>query len=276
MKKELIIKSNTGKDISFDISYPDKGKEFPVVLFCHGFKGFKDWGANNWIAEQFVNNGLCIVKINFSHNGIGGKDLSEFTDIELFGQNTIEKELEDIQSVKEELKSDKWRDILDLNNLSIVGHSRGGATAFISAVEDDEFKKIASWSTISNLSVWVNKFDLDAWKNEGKIEFENSRTKQTMFLNYSFYQDVMRNSEKYDILKRCDEITIPVLLLHGENDEAVDLSESRSIYDFIMHSIFIPIENANHTFGVSHPQNLTDIPSELEEVVENTIEFIID
>jgi dienelactone hydrolase len=274
VKKEFAINTKSGKQITFDVSHPDKGNGFPVAILCHGFKGFKDWGPFNWIAEQFVANGLCLVKMNFSHNGLGESSLTEFTDLNSFGENTINQELEDIQLVKEELQKEEWKEVLDLDDLAIIGHSRGGASALITAIEDEDIKKVITWATISDLNSWISMFNDEDWKTNGKIFIKNGRTGQDMPVNYSFYEDVKSNSNKYDILKRSDELSIPVLLLHGENDESVNPSSSQNIYDLVLHSIYICIEGANHTFGGIHPFNSDKIPEDLDALVENTIEFI--
>lgn len=41
------IDSTEGNPIRWDLYSPISGtsREFPVILFIHGFKGFKDWGA---------------------------------------------------------------------------------------------------------------------------------------------------------------------------------------------------------------------------------------
>ena len=72
MQKNLnvIVKSSVhNKPIVTDVFYLKDHVKKPIVLFCHGYKGFKDWGAWNLAAETFANNNLFFVKFNFSHNG---------------------------------------------------------------------------------------------------------------------------------------------------------------------------------------------------------------
>src|SRR5690606_40169934 len=40
-----------------------------IVVFLHGFKGFKDWGHFNEVMHFFAENNMVFVKFNFSHNG---------------------------------------------------------------------------------------------------------------------------------------------------------------------------------------------------------------
>jgi uncharacterized protein len=43
----------------------------PVILFVHGFKGFKDWGAFPDACEEFARVGFAVVAFNLSLNGVG-------------------------------------------------------------------------------------------------------------------------------------------------------------------------------------------------------------
>ena len=53
-KKEFVISGSKGKSILVDVTYNENNLAKKVIIFCHGFKGFKDWGAFNKIAEYFA------------------------------------------------------------------------------------------------------------------------------------------------------------------------------------------------------------------------------
>ncbi len=38
----------------YDARYLKNGKKKPVIIFVHGFKGFKDWGTFNLLADEFA------------------------------------------------------------------------------------------------------------------------------------------------------------------------------------------------------------------------------
>ena len=38
-------------------------KSLIPIIYVHGFKGFKDWGASNLVADSFANQGFFIFKI---------------------------------------------------------------------------------------------------------------------------------------------------------------------------------------------------------------------
>lgn len=92
--------------IKYDLYVPISGtnKYFPVVIFLHGFKGFKDWGPFPDACEELARAGFGVLAINHSHNGIGnGKTVYERLD--LFENNTLTKDLEDVRVMINALQS---------------------------------------------------------------------------------------------------------------------------------------------------------------------------
>jgi fermentation-respiration switch protein FrsA (DUF1100 family) len=88
--------------------------------------------------------------------------------------------------------------------------------------------------------------------------------------------DYNQNEEHWNIIKAASELPIPLLLVHGTEDEVIPMAQAKQIYDLCLHALLIPIENANHTFGSSHPWTEEVLPTHLDEVLESTIDFILD
>ena len=56
----------TKNQIRADIRYLENCKEYiSIIIGCHGFKGFKDWGFWPYIGEKFAENGFISVNIKF-------------------------------------------------------------------------------------------------------------------------------------------------------------------------------------------------------------------
>ena len=77
-----IIKGSFKRKILIDITSFETNSANKVIIFSHGFKGFKDWGPFNKIAEHFANNGFVFVKFNFSYNGTSIDSPSDFVDLD--------------------------------------------------------------------------------------------------------------------------------------------------------------------------------------------------
>tara|TARA_B100000768_G_scaffold109300_1_gene101367 strand:+ start:19166 stop:19774 length:609 start_codon:yes stop_codon:yes gene_type:complete len=94
-----IIKGPHRLPILLDVFYNDTVAHAPLIIFCHGYKGFKDWGAWNLLAKTFADSGIAFLKFNFSHNGGSVEQPIDFPDLEAFGHNNYTKELDDLSQV---------------------------------------------------------------------------------------------------------------------------------------------------------------------------------
>ena len=276
ISKNNIIKGKHGKPILLDYGYFPNGTKKPVVVFTHGFKGFKDWGHFNMIMEYFIENGFAFIKFNFSHNGGTAEQPIDFPDLEAFGNNNYTKELDDLRSVVNWLETNNEipTEEIDVNQIYLIGHSRGGGVSILAANEDDRVKKLICWAPVSDL---INRFDkelMDDWKKAGVIYVPNVRTNQQMPMYYQLVADTLKNKDRFNIEKAATELSIPHLIIHGTADEAVNVSEGMDIHKWNKDSEILIIEEANHTFGTFHPYNEDSFPDDVKIVLEKTLAFL--
>ena len=83
-KNKIYIGSNGRKSL-YDCTVPDNPKG--AIIFIHGYKGYKDWGAWNLMQDYFVKEGIGFVKFNMSHNGGTTDEPIDFQDLDAFGEN---------------------------------------------------------------------------------------------------------------------------------------------------------------------------------------------
>ncbi|MCB9246372.1 MAG: alpha/beta fold hydrolase [Flavobacteriales bacterium] len=275
LRKEYLLGGENGAPLSLDLRYPENSGKLPVILFCHGWKGFKDWGPFHAIADIWAEAGFAVIKMNFSHNGVSAEDLSDITDPENFGSNTFSRQLEDIGLVLEwiELQSSTELPVLDSSEINAVGHSLGGAMLLLKALEDKRIRKIVTWSAPADLHKYA-RLDSDAnWSSRGFVPIENGRTKQVYPLLYAFKEDIIANWDRFDLLRRADELNIPCMIVHGTADETVSITDAYKLSEIIDHAVFVELEDAGHTFGGKHPWDEEYLTEDLELVVEETMEF---
>lgn len=262
--------------LTADIYFEKNENRKPLVVFCHGFKGFKDWGAWHLVAEIFAENNFVFLKFNFSHNGIGSENLTEFTNLEAFSKNTYSKELDDIDAVLEYVLSDDFcvpETEVDKSRIYLIGHSRGGGIVAIKTAECNKVKKAALWASVSTFDRFGTPESVAQWKQEGVRNFPNMRTGQDMFISYSFYEDFDKNRSRLDIEKAVLTIEKPLLIAHGTSDEAVGYSHALRLKNCSKKGELFTIENGNHVFGAMHPWKENFLPADLQKVVDKTIEF---
>ena len=86
--RPFALKSPLGEPIRGDLRLPDGDGPFPVVVVCHGFKGFKDWGFHPWLGERLAGAGFAAAHFDFSRNGVRG-GVPDITDLDAFRRNTL-------------------------------------------------------------------------------------------------------------------------------------------------------------------------------------------
>ncbi|MBU6324677.1 MAG: alpha/beta hydrolase, partial [Bacteroidetes bacterium] len=78
----LEIPGAEGRPVVADLYLPEGKDAFPLVIFCHGFKGFKSWGFYEYMPEAFCEEGLAFLRFNFSHNGTSAQIPDAFVEPE--------------------------------------------------------------------------------------------------------------------------------------------------------------------------------------------------
>lgn len=267
--KNIVLKSF--REFLADAIFPESDEKLPLIIFVHGYKGYKDWGAWELMGEKLAKAGFYFVKFNFSHNGTTVKNPKEFADLEAFGQNNYSKELDDLEVVINHFKNQIE---VDPDEVILLGHSRGGGISVIKASENKSISKLITLASISTLDRFPKDEAFENWKKEGVYFVENARTHQNMPHYFQFYLDFENNKERLDVEKACVKLDIPALFIHGTKDESVKPDHSENLHRWTKASQIKWIENANHTFGAKEPWHDKKLPTGLELATEKIITFI--
>ncbi len=270
-----IIRRNDHPPIAVDFHFPEKGGHpVPVIIFLHGFKGFKDWGHFPLVAEYLARSGFAVVRFNFSHNGTTPEQPTAFADLEAFGRNTFSQEMKDLSVVIDDIS---WRGGTELNcdpsRVGLLGHSRGGGIALLAARHDRRVKAVATWAGVSDLEPRVNPPDVEGWKRDGVLYQLNARTGQQMPLYYSLREDFYANKKLLDIPAAVKRMPVPQLIVHGTADESVPFHEAETMNSWNLLARLEPVEGANHTFGGKHPWEEKELPGDTIKALQATIGF---
>lgn len=259
-----------GHTLHIDLYGPAKGR--PVILYTHGFKGFKDWGFVPFAGEFFSKNGFSFVAFNFSHNGIGA-DMNSFTEEEAFTQNTYSLEVEELREMIVRCGEGDLGGVEANRSVYLIGHSRGGGVALLAAQKSPEVQAVTTWASISTVDRY-EKHIYEQWKKKGYMEVANSRTGQIMKLGSDLLKDIQKNGKtSLNIVKATKDLNKPLLILHGSNDEAVRFYEAEmlNIYADPSQSEMRLIPSAGHTFGAKHPFEGSN--TQLDQVLDFTLKF---
>ena len=269
------IKNKNGNIINMDFRYPNgSDKKLPLLVFCHGFKGFKDWGCFPYMLDKIADANIFTVSFNFSLNGVDNEKDNpiDFDRLDDFAKNTFSEELDDLGCVIDFLEREKDKYNYDFDTLVLAGHSRGGGIAILKTAEDKRVKKLITLASVAEFNRYGEETKR-MWKERGFIEAMNTRTKQKMRMNVSLLEDLEHNYSRLDIKDAMKKADIPTLIMHGTEDLAVEKSEAETLYDLCDKdkTKLVILEKSGHTFGAAHP--FAGTTPHLKTVIEDIIEF---
>jgi dienelactone hydrolase len=223
------------------------------LIFVHGFKGFKNWGFVPDIGNYFAREGYVVITFNFSHNGIG-ESLTEFDELDKFANNTLSKELLELDELIQAYNFGFFGDVSG-KGIGLIGHSRGGAISLLVGYKNQEVRAISTWASLSSIDRYSDRQKKE-WMARGYIEVLNTRTKQRMRLNKSLLEDIENNKDgTLNIENAIRNLNKPLLIVQGENDLAVPQEEAEKLYSWsdpdITELLIVP--STGHTFDMKHP-----------------------
>ena len=272
----IVLNRKGRKPILLDAYYNSEAGSQPLVIFCHGYKGYKDWGAWSMMGMEFAKAGLAFVKFNFSHNGGTIEHPIDFPDLESFGLNNYSKELDDLGDVIdwtiERYKNDP---LVNTDKLILIGHSRAGGIVILKAAEDPRVTKLISLAGVSDYkSRFPKGAAFDEWKAKGVYYIKNGRTQQDMPHYFQYYEDFIENEDRLNISKAAKSISCPLLIIHGTDDEAVAPIEAERVHQWCHTSELHWIDAANHVFGMKQPWEETELPADMKKVISTSVRFL--
>lgn len=254
MKRSFLHHSKEGFPIHLDLYAGEGFASQPILLYVHGFKGFKDWGFVPYIGEYFARQGITFLAFNFSHNGIG-PDLLNFTEFDRFEANTYSREISEVSEVVHLCQHTDIFGAYLKGKIALLGHSRGGGIALLSAVQNPAVAAVITWASVSTLDRF-SKTEKQVWRQQGYIERVNSRTGQVFRLGIPLLEEIERHGKKrLNVLQAVQNLNRPLLIFHGQNDESVPPFEGEqlNVYGTPELTEFRLIPKTGHTFGTKHP-----------------------
>ncbi|MAU77131.1 MAG: alpha/beta hydrolase [Crocinitomicaceae bacterium] len=240
------------------------------IVFAHGYKGFKDWGAWGVMGDMFAEEGWEFVRFNFSHNGHVLPDLNQCSDVLAWSKNTYSKEKSDLEEILLNA-SDACK---PTEKVIVIGHSRGGGVAALAAANGP----VDGVVLLASVSDFARRFpvgdQLEAWRNTDRLEILNGRTQQLLSHSFSFFEDFSLNAEALNIERAVRSLEVPLLAVHGDSDKAVSDVEGRELATWATQGHFVSIPDTGHTFGTFHPWNSNTLPTPASDAVTQILSFI--
>ncbi|MGA9292838.1 MAG: prolyl oligopeptidase family serine peptidase [Ignavibacteriaceae bacterium] len=271
MSKDFVLNTSRNDKLRITVFGENNLGQSPCIILVHGFKGFKDWGFCPFIGEYLSSRNFFVITFNFSHNGIG-KNLTEFTELDKFAENTFSLEISELSEIITAYKNNYFG---ESNNqpVGLLGHSRGGGISLLTSKQNDNVKAVAVWASVSDFDRYSQR-QKEVWRKKGVFEVLNTRTKQVMRLNVCLLDDLEQNKDTtLNIENAVKKLNKPLFIAHGEQDLAVPVKEAETIYSWSDKDMteFYKIPGTGHTFNAKHPFEGSD--PRLDSLLEKTERF---
>lgn len=271
MNKDFVLNTKNNNKIRITSYGYENIESAPCLIFVHGFKGFKDWGFWPYSGNFFAEKGFFVLTFNFSHNGVGD-NLTEFTELDKFANNTFSLELEELNEIIDAYLNNFFGKKGNIQ-LGIVGHSRGGGDSLLVSSKRKEIVAVALWASVANFERY-SKRQAKEWRKNGFFEVLNSRTNQMMRMNVSLLDDIEKNKDgSLNLENAARNLNKPLLIVHGEQDLSVKIEEGERIYNWSNKQLteFHKIKATGHTFDIVHPFEGSN--PKFDSVLECTLNF---
>ena len=217
MVSRVIALQVEGIKLAGQLYLPDEGGQlcYPTVCVCHGIPaGVTDPGDSGYplLAETICREGFAVLIFNFRGCGVSGGNL------DLLGWTR------DLKAVIDYL----WTlPEVDRSQLSLFGFSAGAAVSICVASQDKRVSSIVTCACLAEFNFFTEVDDpqsvIEYFRSIGTIrdkDFPHSA------------EEWLGGFRQISPIKYVAEIAPrPLLLVHGSEDEVVDVSHAHKLYD---------------------------------------------
>lgn len=245
MEEKVYFPNSKGDKLCGILSNPTGERDF-VVILCHGFSSNKNGKTYTSLVPILNKNNIASFRFDFYGHG---ESEGKFEDI------TISEAADDIRQAYKFLAAQ------DYKKFGLVGSSFSGITSMLAAPGlDIKFLVLRSpvSSYMGKLVAKYNELEIKNWKENGYIMYADGRG-QKHKLNYPFFED----AEKAERQLSPEKILVPTLIVHGDADISVPVSQSQQTAKRIPNCRLEIIEGADHVYTQpEHFQKMIDLISD--------------
>lgn len=224
MERQIMIRHGQ-EELTASLHYPAQqegkngrcGERAPLVVICHGFVGSRVGVDRLFVktARELAEEGNMVLRFDYAGCGESSGD---------YGKEGLESMIAQTRTVL-----DYALDCgnVDPSQVTLIGHSLGGAVAILTAVRDRRVKNLVLWSAVG--------YPLnDIVKITGREVYDHAvKTGSSDYLGFEFAPAFFDSLGTYQPFQEAIKFTGNVLVVHGTSDDTIPVD-----YAFLYQKVF--------------------------------------
>jgi hypothetical protein len=189
----------------------------PVVVICHGFVGTRIGVDRLFVkaARELAAHGFVVLRFDYLGCGESTGD---------YGETGVQSWVEQTRLALDHVLA---LDIADADNVTLLGHSLGGAVAVLTGAADSRVRNLVLWSPVGHLYQ-------DIVAIVGKEAYEEAITKgETEHMGFRLRPSFFQSLSAAHPLLVAKQFAGDVLLVHGSSDPVITAE-----YSFLYQKVF--------------------------------------
>jgi pimeloyl-ACP methyl ester carboxylesterase len=238
--EKISIKNRHSLKLVIQVDTPEHPKN--LVFIAHGQGGYMGQNHIQAFADSFLENNFRVIRFDATHSI--GESEGDIFDVTYTGY------IEDLEDVINWSRTQNWFQ----TPFALCGHSMGGtSTAWYAETHPEEVLCLAPIALVPNFDMY-NEFKkqndpgfMEDWQVKGYFENE-SRSKPGLVKRVGW--GVAEDLKKYDVVAGANKLTMPVLLMAGDNDDSTPYKHQEVLFEKIpsKDKQIIKIHDAQHSF----------------------------
>jgi dipeptidyl aminopeptidase/acylaminoacyl peptidase len=198
-----------------------EARNLPTIVVPHGGPEGRDVWGTDFIAHAIASQGYAVFQPNFRGGDGSGRAFVEA------GHRQWGRRMQD--DVADGARHLIQQGIADPNRMCIEGWSYGGYVAFTASfLNTDLFKCSVAGAGVSDLRAmlrWVRSGSVENDVNAGGASGQQSMSFQ--YWNQAIGEQGDATLDQYSAAQNADRVTIPLLIIHGDEDTTVPIEQSQ-------------------------------------------------
>jgi hypothetical protein len=200
-----------------------------VAVSCHGLFSSKDGDKHRALAESLTTLGVSCFRFDFAGCGNSGGRIEE---------TTLSRRVDDLDDVLAHL------DPLGTKQFVVFGSSMGGTVALLTAARDERIIALATLAAVAHPGELIERGRARSLVRGRPLAPDGSFETDTGVVRPALLAD----AREHNVLGSVAVILAPLLVVHGEADEVVPVSDAHDIASHARRAQLEVVLGADHAF----------------------------